>query len=190
MAMMKRMFSISLVAAMLVWSIAASASAQSSTDTTRGTRQEGTKDTPRDMTVTPGTRDTTRDAVPDTNVTPGARDTTRDARPDTNVTPGAREVTPTPKAREGALPAPRDGRTADDQPENEKDRNTTQLIRRDLTSDGALSTMAHNVTIVTVNGKVTLKGNVKSEAEKRIVEERAAKVAGKDNVTSELKVSP
>lgn len=39
-------------------------------------------------------------------------------------------------------------------------------------------TYAYNVKIITVNGLVTLKGPVKSEEEKRAIEEKAAQIAG------------
>src|SRR5690242_14956789 len=53
-----------------------------------------------------------------------------------------------------------------DQSENEADRTITQQIRKSVTSDHSLSTNAHNVKIITVNGVVTLRGPVKSEVEK------------------------
>jgi osmotically-inducible protein OsmY len=61
----------------------------------------------------------------------------------------------------------------------------TRNIRRAVVKDKTLST-AHNVTIITKGGKVTLKGRVKSDAEKQTVETAAATVAGAGNVDDQL----
>lgn len=78
--------------------------------------------------------------------------------------------------------------TADQQKENMSDREMARRIRRAVVSDKSLSTYAHNVKIIAQNGKVTLKGPVHSEDEKRAVEAKAAEVAGKDNVTDQISV--
>jgi hyperosmotically inducible protein len=62
----------------------------------------------------------------------------------------------------------------------------TRNIRRALIKDKSLSISAHNVTIITKDGKVTLKGKVKSEAEKQTVESAATHVAGVGNVDNQL----
>jgi osmotically-inducible protein OsmY len=62
----------------------------------------------------------------------------------------------------------------------------TRNIRRTLIKDKTLSTAAHNVTIITKDGKVTLKGRVKSDAEKQTVETAATSVAGAGNVDDQL----
>lgn len=62
----------------------------------------------------------------------------------------------------------------------------TRNIRRALVKDKSLSISAHNVTIITKDGKVTLKGRVKSDAEKQTVETTAASVAGAGNVDDQL----
>jgi hyperosmotically inducible periplasmic protein len=53
-----------------------------------------------------------------------------------------------------------------------------------------LSTYAHNVKIITRNGIVTLKGPVRSQDEKKVVESQAAQIAGADKVKSALSVAP
>ena len=78
--------------------------------------------------------------------------------------------------------------TADQQKDNPTDRAITQQIRQSLRDDKSLSTYAQNVKIITQNGQVTLKGPVRSEAEKEMIEKKATEVAGKNNVTSELNV--
>lgn len=62
----------------------------------------------------------------------------------------------------------------------------TRKIRRAVVKDKTLSTAAHNVTIITRDGKVTLKGRVKSDAEKQTIETTAASVAGAGNVDDQL----
>jgi hyperosmotically inducible periplasmic protein len=65
----------------------------------------------------------------------------------------------------------------------------TRNIRRAVIKDKSLSTEAHNVTIITKDGKVTLKGKVKSDAEKQTVESAATNVAGAGNVDDQLTTS-
>ncbi len=62
----------------------------------------------------------------------------------------------------------------------------TRDIRRALIKDKSLSIRAHNVTIITKDGKVTLKGKVDSDAEKQTVQSAAANVAGPANVDDQL----
>jgi len=80
--------------------------------------------------------------------------------------------------------------TADQQKENTSDRQLTAQIRRSIVKDKSLSTSAHNVKIIAQDGVVTLKGAVKSDAEKQAIESKAAQIAGEGKVTSELQVAP
>ncbi len=80
--------------------------------------------------------------------------------------------------------------TADQQKNNTSDLKLSQNVRRALQDDKSLSTYAHNVKVITQNGQVTLKGPVRSDDEKQAVEAKAAEVAGKGNVVSELTVAP
>ncbi len=103
-------------------------------------------------------------------------------------------------AQTGATSAPADntrvnkedrqqgGVTADQQKENKADRELAQRVRRAFTSDKSLSTYARNVKIIAQDGKVTLKGPVRSDAEKQKLEAKAAEVAGEGNVTSQITV--
>lgn len=52
------------------------------------------------------------------------------------------------------------------------DRQLMQKTRKAFVADKALSTAAHNVNITSQDGMVTLKGTVKSEAEKRLSKTR------------------
>jgi osmotically-inducible protein OsmY len=79
--------------------------------------------------------------------------------------------------------------TADQQKENSSDRETARKIRQSIVKDKSLSTNAHNVKIIAQGGTVTLKGPVRSEEEKQNVEQKAAEIAGKDNVKSEIQVA-
>lgn len=78
--------------------------------------------------------------------------------------------------------------TADNQPDAKADRMTTASVRKAIMADKSLSTYAHNVKIITMNGAVTLKGPVKSEEEKQKVAADAASAVSPDKVTNELTV--
>lgn len=80
--------------------------------------------------------------------------------------------------------------TADQQKENSTDRALTQKIRQALMDDKALSTYAHNVKVVTQDGNVTLKGPVRSAAEKQTVEAKALEIAGAGRVDNQMSVAP
>ena len=80
--------------------------------------------------------------------------------------------------------------TADQQKENAGDREITKKIRESLVSDKSLSSYAHNVKVVAQGGHVTLKGPVRSEDEKKVVEAKATAVAGAGKVTNEISVAP
>lgn len=84
----------------------------------------------------------------------------------------------------------KDAVTSDQQKENASDRTITQKIRRALTDDKSLSTYAHNVKIVARDGQVTLKGPVRTEDEKKIVEAKAVDVAGAGRVTNQISIAP
>jgi len=81
--------------------------------------------------------------------------------------------------------------TTDQTTETRKaDRQLTQKIRKAVVGDKTLSIEAHNVNISTQDGMVTLKGTVKSDEEKKAIEDRAAEIAGQGKVTSELTIAP
>ncbi|HEY0701349.1 MAG TPA: BON domain-containing protein [Candidatus Acidoferrales bacterium] len=80
--------------------------------------------------------------------------------------------------------------TADHQKMNPADRDTTRQIRSAILKDKSLSTYSHNIKVITQDGKVTLKGPVRSDEEKANIEAKAAAVVGADNVTSLLTVAP
>jgi len=86
--------------------------------------------------------------------------------------------------------ATKDATTADQQKMNPADRALTQKIRAEIMKDKSLSTYAHNIKIISQEGKVTLKGPVRTSEEKAAVEEKATAVAGASNVTSEIAIVP
>ena len=67
----------------------------------------------------------------------------------------------------------------------------TQEIRQAVVDDDSLSMNAHNVKIITLGGMVTLRGPVKSQAEKTKVAQIASKYAGGANkITDQIEVAP
>jgi osmotically-inducible protein OsmY len=80
--------------------------------------------------------------------------------------------------------------TADQQKDNRSDLDLTQQIRQALMQDKTLSTYAHNVKVVAQAGRVTLKGPVRSEDERKAVEAKAVAVAGAGQVTNQLSIAP
>ena len=80
-------------------------------------------------------------------------------------------------------------KTPIDQNENQKDIDITANIRKRVV-DTKMSVNAQNVKIITQDGKVTLRGPVKSADEKTQIEKLAHEVAGAANVDNQLEVQP
>ncbi|HEY3965281.1 MAG TPA: BON domain-containing protein [Planctomycetaceae bacterium] len=78
-------------------------------------------------------------------------------------------------------------KTPIDQNENKNDIEITASVRKRIINS-KMSTDAHNVKIITQDGKVTLRGPVNSAEEKAQIEEMAVAVAGKDHVDNQLEV--
>lgn len=78
-------------------------------------------------------------------------------------------------------------KTPFDQNENTTDIAITADIRKRVV-DSTLSVNAHNVKIITQDHKVTLRGPVNSDEEKRQLESMALAVAGEGNVDNQLDV--
>jgi osmotically-inducible protein OsmY len=76
-----------------------------------------------------------------------------------------------------------------DQSESEADRTLTQRIRQAVVDDDSLSTNAKNVKIISVNGRVTLRGPVASEQEKAAIATKAQQIAGADKVDDQLEIT-
>jgi len=80
--------------------------------------------------------------------------------------------------------------TAGQQSNSKTDTALTQKIRKAIVADKSLSTYAHNVKVVTVNGEVTLRGPVRTEAEKTAVQQLAEAEAGATHVINHLEIAP
>ncbi len=80
--------------------------------------------------------------------------------------------------------------TADQQKMNPSDRAITQKIRKAIHHDRTLSSYGRNIAIFIQEGKVTLRGPVRSAQEKGNLEAKAVSVAGVENVSNQLEVLP
>ena len=78
--------------------------------------------------------------------------------------------------------------TAEEQGGSATDRDMTKNIRREMVKNDSLSAMAKNIKVITIDGKVTLRGPVHSEQEKGTIESITEKIAGKGKVTNELEI--
>ncbi len=74
-----------------------------------------------------------------------------------------------------------------DQNENKPDLNITATVRQRILKED-VSVNARNVKIITQDGAVTLRGPVKTQAEKDLVEKIAKEVAGDSKVDNQLEV--
>ena len=81
-----------------------------------------------------------------------------------------------------------DAMTADKQSNNKSDEELTAEIRKAVVKDQSLSTLAHNVKIVSANGTVILRGPVKNEEEKSTIASKAQAIAGPSKVENQLEV--
>jgi hyperosmotically inducible protein len=78
--------------------------------------------------------------------------------------------------------------TPGDQSESEADRTLTQRVRQAVVADDSLSTTAHNVKIITIDGVVTLRGPVNSAKEKANIDAKAQQIAGATKVKNHLEI--
>jgi hyperosmotically inducible periplasmic protein len=104
--------------------------------------------------------------------------------------PAAAQQTPPDNTKVNKADREKGAVTADQQKENAADRDLTRKIRQSVIADKSLSTYAHNVKIVAQDGQVTLKGPVRSEAEKTAIVSKATEIAGVGKITNEITVAP
>jgi hyperosmotically inducible periplasmic protein len=78
--------------------------------------------------------------------------------------------------------------TADQQSNAASDVELTRKIRRAVINDHSLSMLADNVKIISTNGRVILRGPVKTEEEKAAIASKAQEIAGTDKVDNQLEV--
>jgi hyperosmotically inducible protein len=92
--------------------------------------------------------------------------------------------------RENTAAEPREGTelNALDQGNSEIDIDLTQRIRKAVMDDDTLSFKAKNVKIITRDGHVTLRGEVKTAAEKAAIAKTAIGAAGVAHVTNQIEV--
>jgi sporulation protein YlmC with PRC-barrel domain len=85
----------------------------------------------------------------------------------------------------------RDSRTLTplDQGNSQSDIDTTAQIRKEIIAADGMSMNAKNVKIITVNGRVTLRGPVNTADEKRQIGDIANRIAQSSNVDNQLEVS-
>ncbi len=120
--------------------------------------------------------------VPNANTADRESTTVTTAKPQTDGSMADRDNTAVNKRDRNST-----AKTPIDQNENKKDIDVTATIRKRIVAT-KMSVNAHNVKIITQDGKVTLRGPVKSSDEKKQIEDIARDVAGKDNVDSQLEV--
>lgn len=78
--------------------------------------------------------------------------------------------------------------TPQDQGNDSRDLELTRKIRQEIVSRDELSFDAKNIKIITVDGKVTLRGPVSSTKEIEVIKSIAAKHAGADTVSTQLEL--
>jgi hyperosmotically inducible protein len=79
--------------------------------------------------------------------------------------------------------------TSGDQGNSKTDLDLTSQIRKSVVSStNNFSVMAQNIKIITVNGKVTLRGPVQTTEEKFRIAKTAQSIAGENNVSDQLEV--
>jgi osmotically-inducible protein OsmY len=79
--------------------------------------------------------------------------------------------------------------TPGDQSSDKADVELTRRIREAVVADKSLSTDAHNVKIITINGMVTLRGPVENDAERAKIVSTAQQLAGKNKVDNKLEIT-
>jgi osmotically-inducible protein OsmY len=75
-----------------------------------------------------------------------------------------------------------------DQGNRQADIDTTAQIRKEIMAGTNMSMNARNVKIITMNGRVTLRGPVDTAEEKRLIGEIADRIAYPENVDNQLEV--
>ena len=86
--------------------------------------------------------------------------------------------------------APAQAPPAQAQPAPSPDSALVAKIRQAIADDKAIASYAQSLKIVASDGLVTLKGAVKSDAEKKAIGTKADQIAGEKNVMNNLIVAP
>jgi hyperosmotically inducible periplasmic protein len=135
-------------------------------------------------TTVAATRSATETA---TNLSPTSRNTDGTTRTYQSDATKAATAEPDNTAKNVRDRAP-EALTPGDQGNSESDIEITRKIRRALTQNDQLSTAAKNIKIITVNGKVTLRGPVASQQEQQAIAAAAQTVAGATPLDNQLEV--
>jgi len=80
-------------------------------------------------------------------------------------------------------------KTPIDQNENQTDVSTTAEIRKLVLATKDMSVDGRNVKIITADGKVTLRGPVASDDERKAIDKIARGVAGDGNVDNQIEIT-
>jgi hyperosmotically inducible periplasmic protein len=115
-----------------------------------------------------------------------------------SVNSGDKTAVPANANTAGSKPADNTGKNArdrndqtltpGDQGSSSGDIDLTRRIRKQIVQQDGLSANAKNVKIITVNGKVTLRGPVKTQNEKDTISMLAQAIAGSDAIDNQLEV--
>jgi len=81
-------------------------------------------------------------------------------------------------------------KTPFDQGQDTPDVKMTANIRQKIVNHSGMSINARNIKIITEDGKVTLRGPVKSQEEKDLIDKFAKESAGEDKVDNQLEIAP
>jgi sporulation protein YlmC with PRC-barrel domain len=100
----------------------------------------------------------------------------------TNITTGADNTRLNVRDRDSRTLTPMD------QGNSQADVSTTAQIRKEIIATQGMTTNAKNVKIITMNGRVTLRGPVNTTEEKTLIGEIAERIARSDNVDNQLEV--
>lgn len=101
---------------------------------------------------------------------------------DDNATPAANNTARNERDRSGET------KTPFDQSNSSAETDMTAAIRRAVMKDDSLSMAAKNVKIIVADGVVTLRGPVKTAAEKAAIEKHAMSAAGKAKIENQIEV--
>lgn len=156
-----------------------------------GCAEDGTRK-PTTSTTKPNSNTTTDDADSRTTVskpaisggqTPATSATAPDATAPDSARPDNSAVNKRDQDDSAVLPT--------DQSNKQEDLDISAKIRQNILRNEKLSANAENIKVITQEGgKVTLRGPVASEDEKKLVEQIAKDVAGADKVTNALEIAP
>ena len=139
-----------------------------------------------------GSATTTNNGIPNAASTSGTGVTPSYTAP-SNAPVGATPVAPPPTVGSGSINTAQNkqgGLTPMNQGNSQSETQITAAVRRQVVADKSLSFNAKNVKIITQGTKVTLRGAVKSDAEKSTIENTTRHTAGVTDVDDQIEVKP